>query len=152
MGAWGFQQPVILQMQLCKPQVFPVAAFVTVMPATSFQASPCRIPEVLSDHDRAEAPSWRMINHRWIRFLFLFWHFRTLSDVSTIWCLAMSCYQSRLPEVTVYFGPHTSLDKNLVKTPLSHHRMALRQNSERQHEGVLNITPTVISIYSNFYF
>lgn len=62
----------------------------------------------------------------------------------------MSCYQSRLPEITVYFGLHTSLDNDLVKTPLADHRMALQQHSERQHgEEISKIIPN-ISIYSNF--
>lgn len=35
-GAWGFQQLLILQMQLCKPQFFPVGAFIRVMPTAFF--------------------------------------------------------------------------------------------------------------------
>lgn len=152
MGAWGSVW-ISTARWFCrcsfvnKPQFSPLALFITAVPTTFLWASFCRIPEVLSDHNQAEALSWGTINHRWIRFLFLFWHFRTLSDVSTIWCLAMSRYQSRLPEVTVYFGPKTSLDKNLVKTPLWDHRMVLRQHSKKQHgEGILKTTPTIISI------
>lgn len=80
-----------------------------------------------------------MINHWWISLLFLFWHFWTPSDVSTIWCLAMSWYQSGLPESLFTLACTQIWIKSSVKPPPSDHRMALHLQSEEQHrEKILN--------------
>ena len=91
------------------------------------------------DHSQAKALSLGMINHWWISLLFLFWHFWTPSDVSTIWCLAMSWYQSGLPESLFTLACTQIWIKSSVKTPPSDHRTALRLQSEGQHgEEILN--------------